>query len=73
MNVKARNELILEKVRDLAEDLLVRDRKEDVLLPQGEIEAAVGDYVNGIGIWEMVREFESELMRRIPVPKRTAG
>jgi hypothetical protein len=73
MNHQARNELILEKVRELVEDLLVRDRKEDVLLPLGEIEESVGDYIRGVQIWEMTREFEAELLRRIPVPSRTAG
>lgn len=68
MNAKETRELILGKVRELVEDLLVNDRKEDPVLPLGAIEESAADLVNGAAVWEMTLEFERELLKRLPVP-----
>lgn len=67
MNAKETRELILGKVRELVEDLLVNDRKEDQVLPLGAIEESAADLVNGVAVWEMTQEFEHELLQRLPV------
>lgn len=69
MNAKETREYILEKVRELVEDLLVNDRKEDRVLPLGAIEDSAADLVSGVALWEMTLVFERELIKRLPVPR----
>jgi hypothetical protein len=62
-----RREIILEKLDQLADALLEGDRKEDSLLPLGEIEAATA--AQEVTIGEMTLRFEERLRGRIPVPE----
>jgi hypothetical protein len=54
-----RKELILGTIDDLVADLLFYDRKEDLELPKGEIEAALA--AGEITAGEMVARFRAEL------------
>jgi hypothetical protein len=66
-----RRELIIITIRDLVEDFLGDDRKEDEELPRGAIEDAVAKW--DITIGEMALVFEEALRKEIPVPVDEPG
>jgi hypothetical protein len=65
MNAHTRRERIFAALDGVLEGFLVTDRKEDKVLPLGEIEGAVRDW--DVTVPELVFYVEEWLRRRIPV------